>query len=527
MLITSSDFARVAYAPKAVWARMTLGPEPDENPGARHTERVRYNQAKERFGEWVTNELVGARDLTPLFDLSWPEANDCYESIAREALGNGEAVLGSHFRSGDCVAAPDVLVPESGGRVRLLLVDCTTEPNKDRCALKALFTRSVLEKNGFTVSGIRLFGFNASYVEGESDRSELFQEINLAEKVAHYEPEVSGRLEQLEALKHQTEPPVRLDEYCPRIDDAALPQAHVFLLKNGWKRAAKALAAGITELKDIPLDDTIRDNHRIQIQSTRSGHRHIDTERLSEFIGRLRYPLQSLDFETISTPVPMFERSRPHQTIPVQFSLHTREAAGQELVRCHFIHRAPSDPRPDLIQALRKNLRPEGSILVYSKGCEENVLKELGRDFPEFKDFSDRVVPRLVDLYAVFRGFMMYDPAQQGKTRFKKVLDCFAGRSYEGLEIKNGEMATYEYQRVTHETMGPVAQEERDTVYRRLEIYCDQDSWGQHELVDVILQLSGARIGLPAKGLSLDVATALQRAAPARELLAGGPTQSR
>ena len=189
--------------------------------------------------------------------------------------------------------------------------------------------------------------------------------------------------------------------------------------------------------------------------------------------------------------------------------------------------RAPSDPRPDLIQDLRKNLRPEGSILVYSKGCEENVLKELGRDFPEFKDFSDRVVPRLVDLYAVFRGFMMYDPAQQGKTRFKKVLDCFAGRSYEGLEIKNGEMATYEYQRVTHETMGPVAQEERDTVYRRLEIYCDQDSWGQHELVDVILQLSGARIGLPAKGVSRDALTALQRAAPARELLAGGPTQSR
>jgi hypothetical protein len=61
-------------------------------------------------------------------------------------------------------------------------------------------------------------------------------------------------------------------------------------------------------------------------------------------------------------------------------------------------------------------------------------------------------------------------------------------------------MATYEYQRVTHEPLGPVKQEERDAVYRRLEVYCDQDSWGQHALVDVIQQLSGARIGMSAEG---------------------------
>jgi hypothetical protein len=69
-----------------------------------------------------------------------------------------------------------------------------------------------------------------------------------------------------------------------------------------------------------------------------------------------------------------------------------------------------------LLQALRKNLRPQGSILVYSKGCEENVLKELGQDFQEFKGFADQVVPRLVDLYEVFRGFMMCQllPAKAG-----------------------------------------------------------------------------------------------------------------
>jgi Domain of unknown function(DUF2779) len=525
MLITSSDFARVTYAPKAVWARLTRGPESEETPGARLIGRVRYNQANDRFGEWVVHELGHVRNLTPLFDLSWPESNECYEGVARDALANGEPVVGTHFRSGNCVAAPDVLVPEDGERVGIILVDCTTEPNTDRCALKALFTRSVLEKNGLLVGSIRLFGFNPLYVEGQNDGTQLFQEFDLRSKVQRYEPEVTQRFEQLEALTHLTEPPERLDEYCPRVDDATLPASHVFLLKNGSKRAGKARTAGITELKDIPLDKTIRDSHRIQIQSAQTGQRHIDTERLREFIGRLRYPLHSLDFETMSTPLPLFEGSRPHQTIPVQFSLHTREAPGRELLRSHFIHRAASDPRPALLEALRKSLPPQGSVLVYSKGCEENVLKELGRDFPEFKGFSDQVIPRLVDLYDVFRGFMMYDPGQLGKTRFKKVLDCFAGKSYEGLRVKNGEMATCEYQRVTHEVLGPVAQEERAAVYRGLEIYCDQDSWGQHELVDVIQQLSGARIGFPAgKGLAREAGIEQPHGLPRPDVVAGGPS---
>jgi hypothetical protein len=58
----------VAYAPKAVWARLTRGPEPEESPGARLIERVRYNQAKDRFGEWIANAMGPVRNFTSLFD---------------------------------------------------------------------------------------------------------------------------------------------------------------------------------------------------------------------------------------------------------------------------------------------------------------------------------------------------------------------------------------------------------------------------------------------------------------------------
>ena len=495
MLITASDFVKVAYAPKAVWAKLTRGPEREEAPVCRSIDRVRYDEGKARFGEWLSEQFgARVRDLGPLFNLMWPEANECYESAAREVVAQGDLLLGSHFRHGDCVAVPDVLAAEAGDRVNLIGVDLKTEPNRDEVAPNALFNKTVLENNGFNVSRISAFQLNPDYVEGKSGREELFLEMDIAAKLSQYEPEIVTRLETLEELKYRFDPPQRLDEYCPRVDDAALPAEHVFLLKQGRQLAAKALAAGITALKDIPLDKTITDDHRIQIESAQSGQRHIDKERLSDFIGKLQYPVQSLDFETMSTPVPLFINSRPHQNIPFEFSLHTRETPGKRLVRAHFLHRAATDPRPELIKALKATLRPEGSILVYARGCEENVLKELGRDFPEFKRFSEDIVPRLVDLYDVFRGFMMYDPRQRGKTRFKKVLEYFVGKSYDGLDIKNGETATYEYQRVTHQSLGPVSHEDRDAVYKRLEVYCDQDSWGQHDLVEVAERLSGARI---------------------------------
>jgi hypothetical protein len=39
--------------------------------------------------------------------------------------------------------------------VRMIEVDFTTQPDRDHSALKALYTRFVLEKNGFQVSGVR------------------------------------------------------------------------------------------------------------------------------------------------------------------------------------------------------------------------------------------------------------------------------------------------------------------------------------------------------------------------------------
>jgi hypothetical protein len=54
--------------PKAVWARLQRGPEQEDNPVCRCIDRVRYDEGKARFADWVGKQLGPVRDLRPLFN---------------------------------------------------------------------------------------------------------------------------------------------------------------------------------------------------------------------------------------------------------------------------------------------------------------------------------------------------------------------------------------------------------------------------------------------------------------------------
>jgi hypothetical protein len=55
-----------------------------------------------------------------------------------------------------------------------------------------------------------------------------------------------------------------------------------------------------------------------------------------------------------------------------------------------------------------------------------------------------------------------------------------------------------DFRKQTYQTLGPVTEEDRESVYQALETYCDQDRWGPHKVIDVIEHLSGTKIAAPA-----------------------------
>jgi hypothetical protein len=91
---------------------------------------------------------------------------------------------------------------------------------------------------------------------------------------------------------------------------------------------------------------------------------------LRTFDDLARHPL--LDFETINPAIPLFEGTRPYQIIPFQFSLHVLAGPGAEPVHSEFLAEAPDDPRPALLDALRR-IGPDGTVLAYNMAFEKRV----------------------------------------------------------------------------------------------------------------------------------------------------------
>ena len=80
-----------------------------------------------------------------------------------------------------------------------------------------------------------------------------------------------------------------------------------------------------------------------------------------------------------------------------------------------FLSDGASDPRPKFMQALKDNVGDNGSILVYNQAFEKGVMNECATSLPEFRELYDNnILPRIKDLWDVFKDFSYYDPTQKG-----------------------------------------------------------------------------------------------------------------
>jgi hypothetical protein len=260
-----------------------------------------------------------------------------------------------------------------------------------------------------------------------------------------------------------------------------LPEQDVTTLYRGGRKAWKLLKEGITALGDIPQDYPLTANQVIQREAAITGQPHIDLPALAAFLGRLEYPLQFLDFETLATAIPLFDGVRPYQQIPFQFSLHVVRSSGAEPEHLSFLADGRGDPRPEFMRQLKTVISSSGSIIVYNAPFEKGRLKECCEFLTEYKSWYAQIKRRFVDLLLPFRGFRYYHPAQLGSASMKSVLPALTGRGYQALEIQDGGTASLEFLRVH---FGDVTHEERQRVRAELEAYCGLDTEGMIWILD-------------------------------------------
>ena len=101
--------------------------------------------------------------------------------------------------------------------------------------------------------------------------------------------------------------------------------------------------------------------------------------------------------------------------------------------------------------------------------------------------YDKTILPRVKDLWDVFRNFYYYDSRQKGSASIKYVLPVLSDLSYSEMDIKNGALASYEYERVTYDP--EVSEEDRKKVMKALEKYCELDTMAEVKIVEALRKL--------------------------------------
>jgi hypothetical protein len=409
-------------------------------------------------------------------------------SRATRSLTLGKPLFQAGLKASDLYARTDVLAPTGDGAWEIIDVKSATEVKEEYHADLA-FQRHCARQTGLRISGCKVARVNNRYVrKGDIDPHQFFvvEDITLEADAASKEMD-AAIAEMLALMASPDSPENAIGPECAKPYDCPLwdschsflPEHHVLTLYYGKKAGYALLSEGIACIGDIPEGWELTPSQKVQRDCVLAGKPHIDRAALRAFLDRLVYPVSYFDFETINPAIPLYDGMRPYQKIPFQFSLVVAPREGDPK-RFSFLAKTPADPRPALLAEMKRRLPEQGSIVAYNKAFEAGVLKDLGEAFPDYREWLDGVINRLVDLWEPFKKFHYYHPSQEGSGSMKKVLPALTGRSYDGMEIAEGEAASVLYWNVTHK---PAPEADRLKVYTDLEEYCGLDTEGMRLIV--------------------------------------------
>lgn len=343
------------------------------------------------------------------------------------------------------------------------------------------FQLYLCQKNSIEIKSCHVLHLNNEYVrQGELDLNQLFTKTDVTEEVLQLLPTVEEKLNKIRTiLKEECPDPhdgCKPAYSCPAHDQyfQSLPDGNVFELSRGKAEGFKLAKQGILSLTDIKDQIKLTEKQQIQCECASNGETYINKLKLKAFLDKLEYPLYYLDFETVSFAIPKWDNTRPYQQVCVQHSCHIEHENGT-VDHKEFLLETGVNPILPFAEDLKQTLGDKGSIIVYNQSFEAGRLKELARDYPDYEEWVNSIINRMVDLLIPFREFAHYHPSQKGSASIKKVLPTLTDLSYKDLEVGNGATAMKE--------LAKLADEDNPEMREHLIKYCELDTWAEVELI--------------------------------------------
>ncbi len=458
----------------------------DDIPGPDDATQALFDHGHE-VGEFAKKYFPNGRDIE--WDLRKPEL---VIEATKPLLVKRVPLFEAGLEFGRGYARFDVLNPALKDKWDLIEVKSGTSV-KEVHWIDVSLQKFILEKCGLKINDCFIMVLNNEYVkQGKIDVKQLFKLVNVNEKIESLMPLVQDKLNQmLKIIELKKRPEAKIGPHCnecktwyecPLKDDcwSFLPDHNVFELNRLGKKGFDLLSEGIQSIKDIPPGYKLSDKQNIQKDAVINGAKHVDKAAIKSFLGTLKYPIHYFDFETINPAIPLYDGMKPYQHVPFQFSLHIQEEDGS--VKHHeYLHNNKDDPRPKLLEEMKKSFKDSGSIVVYYQSFEKGKLMELAEAYPKYKEWVDSILERFVDLYEPFSKFFYYDAKQKGSAGLKATMPSLTGKGYEDLEIGDGGAAMRAYEKITFKEIN---KGEKAKIRKNMLKYCGQDTEGMIWMID-------------------------------------------
>ncbi|MDD5702226.1 MAG: DUF2779 domain-containing protein, partial [Dehalococcoidales bacterium] len=312
--LSKSKYLNGLQCPKYLWV---LFNEPEKVPEVDAATQHTFDQGH-RVGELAKKLFPEGIDIP---------ADDFTENIrqTRELLELRKPLFEAGIAAENIYCRPDILNPVCEDGWDIIEVKSSAQV-KDVNIEDVSFQRFCCRKAGLKVNRCFLMHINNEYVRyGEIDPGQLFIIEDITDEVEERSAGISECVDAMHEIISSPNCPEMIigtrcsDPYgCPLQEEcwSFLPECSVFDLRGTNRKKLDLFNSGILLIKDIPEDVKLSRQQQIQKECALTGETYIQKEEINTFLATLQYPLYYLDFETIDPAIPLFDGTRPYQTIP-------------------------------------------------------------------------------------------------------------------------------------------------------------------------------------------------------------------
>lgn len=362
------------------------------------------------------------------------------------------------------------------------------------------FQLQVLESSGLKIRNIKVLHVNSDFIRnGELDPKELIATTNITQNVRALEAETKQNIKKAFEVIESSEMPSMSARYAGfgalkewldvyKSINGELGSHHIYNIASPNAQALGQLEdLHIEHMKDIPEDFNLKPKQKWQVNAHRTGQRHMNVEKIKEFINSLKFPLYFLDYETLTGVIPPFDGLRPYQQLPFQYSLHILETPKSKLLHKEYLHTDNSDPTIPLVKQLKRDIGTDGTVLVWNESFEKSCNDLMGCLLTEYAEFLSCVNKRIKDLMTPFSKGWFVDKEFMGSASLKKVLPVLVDTlSYHDLDIREGGSA----QAIWMETfLNEGNKEQKEKIIKNLLEYCKLDTLAMVEIWKVLKEI--------------------------------------